>query len=360
MCPNTQKRTKMPYYKKYIFLLILALLSFQTDAKVPAIIVFGDSSVDAGNNNHISTVLKSNFEPYGRDFYGHRPTGRFSNGRIPTDFISEAFGLRPFVPAYLDPSYNIGDFAQGVCFASAGTGYDNTTSDVLNVIPLWKEVEYFKDYQNKLKAYAGTVKANSIIAEALYIISIGTNDFLENYYTMPNRRSQYTIDQYQGFLLGIAEQFTKELYQLGARKIVLTGLPPMGCLPLERTTNFFGGNGDGCMETYNTVALKFNGKLNGLVKKLNGELHGVSAVFSSPYYTLLQIIRKPSVFGFETAAVACCASGMFEMGYLCDRLNPFTCTDANKYVFWDSFHPTEKTNRIISDYVIKNVVNGFL
>ncbi|KAJ8554567.1 hypothetical protein K7X08_025245 [Anisodus acutangulus] len=33
--------------------------------KVPAIIVFGDSSVDVGNNNQIS----SNFEPYGRDFY---------------------------------------------------------------------------------------------------------------------------------------------------------------------------------------------------------------------------------------------------------------------------------------------------
>lgn len=100
-------------------------------AKVPAVIVFGDSSVDAGNNNQISTVLKSNFQPYGRDFYGGRPTGRFSNGRIATDYISEAFGLRPTIPAYLDPMYNISDFAVGVSFASAGTGFDNATSDVL-------------------------------------------------------------------------------------------------------------------------------------------------------------------------------------------------------------------------------------
>lgn len=100
-------------------------------AKVPAIIVFGDSSVDSGNNNQISTVLKSNFQPYGRDFYGGRPTGRFCNGRIPPDFISEAFGLKPFVPAYLDPMYNISDFVDGVNFASAGTGYDTATSDVL-------------------------------------------------------------------------------------------------------------------------------------------------------------------------------------------------------------------------------------
>ena len=108
---------------------LLILVSI-TESKVPAIIVFGDSTVDAGNNNVYPTIVKSNFRPYGRDFAGGRPTGRFSNGRIPPDFISEAFGLKPTVPAYLDPAYNISDFATGVCFASAGTGYDNATSDV--------------------------------------------------------------------------------------------------------------------------------------------------------------------------------------------------------------------------------------
>ncbi|CAK9174140.1 unnamed protein product, partial [Ilex paraguariensis] len=63
---------------------------------------------------------------------------------------------------------------------------------------------------------------------------------------------------------------------------------------------------------------------------------------------------------FEVTAVACCATGMFEMGYMCDQFNPFTCTDANKYVFWDSFHPTEKTNRIISDHMVKHVLNVFM
>ena len=110
---------------------VMMLVSRTTEAKVPAVIVFGDSSVDAGNNNQIPTVARSNFVPYGRDFPGGVPTGRFSNGRVPTDFISEAFGLRPIVPAYLDPMYNISDFAVGVTFASAGSGYDNATSDVL-------------------------------------------------------------------------------------------------------------------------------------------------------------------------------------------------------------------------------------
>jgi hypothetical protein len=108
-------------------------------AKVPALIVFGDSTVDTGNNNYISTLVKSDFAPYGRDLRppgsggggsAGQPTGRFSNGRLAIDFISEAFGLPPLVPAYLDPDANMSSLATGACFASAGAGYDNATSDL--------------------------------------------------------------------------------------------------------------------------------------------------------------------------------------------------------------------------------------
>lgn len=60
--------------------------------RVPAILVFGDSIVDTGNNNAVLTLTKSNFRPYGKDLNGGVPTGRFSNGRIPTDFVG-AFRL---------------------------------------------------------------------------------------------------------------------------------------------------------------------------------------------------------------------------------------------------------------------------
>lgn len=53
----------------------------------PALIVFGDSIVDTGSNNDLITEAKCNFLPYGRDFLGGKPTGRFSNGRVPPDFI---------------------------------------------------------------------------------------------------------------------------------------------------------------------------------------------------------------------------------------------------------------------------------
>lgn len=56
---------------------------------VKCILVFGDSSIDPGNNNWLSTRTKSNFPPYGKNFISGLPTGRFSNGRLATDFIGK-------------------------------------------------------------------------------------------------------------------------------------------------------------------------------------------------------------------------------------------------------------------------------
>jgi len=37
-------------------------------------LVFGDSTVDPGNNNRLQTAAKANFLPYGVSFYGGMPT----------------------------------------------------------------------------------------------------------------------------------------------------------------------------------------------------------------------------------------------------------------------------------------------
>lgn len=58
---------------------------------VPALCIFGDSVVDVGNNNRLMTIVKANFPPYGRDFVNHKPTGRFCNGKLATDFTGNVF-----------------------------------------------------------------------------------------------------------------------------------------------------------------------------------------------------------------------------------------------------------------------------
>jgi hypothetical protein len=82
------------FYRKAIVLasaLALALVSggYAQDTLFPAIISFGDSSVDVGNNNHPSTIFKANYPPYGRDFANHKPTGRFCNGKLTIDITGK-------------------------------------------------------------------------------------------------------------------------------------------------------------------------------------------------------------------------------------------------------------------------------
>lgn len=51
--------------------------------------VFGDSLVDAGNNDYLFSLSKADSPPYGIDFNpsGGQPTGRFTNGRTIADIL---------------------------------------------------------------------------------------------------------------------------------------------------------------------------------------------------------------------------------------------------------------------------------
>lgn len=64
-----------------------AVVKLPNNETVSAVIVFGDSIVDPGNNNNLITLIKCDFPPYGRDFMGGKPTGRFNEGKIPTDLM---------------------------------------------------------------------------------------------------------------------------------------------------------------------------------------------------------------------------------------------------------------------------------
>lgn len=78
---------------KYLLVVhLLVSLTFSVaygDPLVPALCIFGDSVVDVGNNNNLQTLIKANFPPYGRDYAGHRPTGRFCNGKLATDYTGK-------------------------------------------------------------------------------------------------------------------------------------------------------------------------------------------------------------------------------------------------------------------------------
>lgn len=60
-----------------------------TSSTIKALFIFGDSTVDSGNNNYIDTIPenKADYKPYGQNGFFDKPTGRFSDGRVIVDFI---------------------------------------------------------------------------------------------------------------------------------------------------------------------------------------------------------------------------------------------------------------------------------
>ena len=150
----------------YFFTSLLLVVVFNLakgQPLVPALFIFGDSVVDVGNNNHLYTIVKANFPPYGRDLKNHNPTGRFCNGKLASDYTgipqnlhlmkhpfithiflffnkrlaclifvpfptAENLGFTSYPPAYLNLKAKGNNLLNGANFASAASGYYDPTA----------------------------------------------------------------------------------------------------------------------------------------------------------------------------------------------------------------------------------------
>ncbi|ESQ48494.1 hypothetical protein EUTSA_v10021047mg [Eutrema salsugineum] len=317
-----------------------------TNITVPALIVFGDSIMDTGNNNDIPTLLKANFPPYGRDFPDAIPSGRFSDGKVPSDIIAEKLGIAKTLPPYLGSNLKPNDLLKGVIFASGGSGYDPLTSKLLSVIPMSDQLKYFQEYLSKIKQNFGEEKVKFILEKSVFLVVSSSNDLAETYLV---RSVEFNRDSYAEYLADLASKFIKELSGLGAKNIGVFSGVPVGCVPAQRT--IFGGLRRECFEDLNNMALHFNSKLSSSLDALKKELPS-KLLFIDVYETLLDIIQNPTNYGFEVADKGCCGTGRIELVELCNKLTPFTCSDPSTHVFFDSYHPSEKAYQIITDKLI--------
>ncbi|CAK9180244.1 unnamed protein product [Ilex paraguariensis] len=317
------------------FILVVAVSFFcvaHGDPLVPALCIFGDSVVDVGNNNNLQTLIKANFLPYGRDFVTHRPTGRFCNGKLATDFAAEYLGFASYPPAYLSQDAKGKILLTGANFASASSGFYNKTAKLYGAITLAQQVEYYKEWQNKVVEMVGKARANAIFSGSIHLLSAGSSDFVQNYYINPLLNIFYSPDRFSDILVQSYSTFVQNLYGLGVRKIGVTTLPPTGCLPAAIT--LFGSGSNRCVVRLNGDAISFNNKLNSTSQDLQS--------------------RHP---GFFESRKGCCGTGTLETSVLCNERSIGTCSNATGYVFWDGFHPSESANQILAQDLLEKGVS---
>ncbi|RDY09698.1 GDSL esterase/lipase, partial [Mucuna pruriens] len=335
----------------------LCMINFATaSSNVSAIFAFGDSTLDSGNNNGLETLFRCDHLPYGRDFPSHLPTGRFSNGKIATDFLAQILGIKDFLPAFLDLKVTDSDLLSGVSFASGGSGLDPNTVAMGKVLGLSTQFQLFEEGLQRIKGAVGDEKANYIIHNALFVISIGTNDMLYNAYLLPGLIIRYgSISGYQDFLLQNLHAFIQRLNGAGARRILVAGLPPIGCLPLQVTVSSSIPSQRDCNVQQNMDSQAYNKKLQSHIHLLQSTLNAAKVAYFDIYTPILDMVQSPAKYGFAQTRQGCCGTGLLEMGPVCNVLD-LTCPDSSNYLFWDAVHLTEAGNYVLAQNGQQNVL----
>ncbi|KAM3282610.1 GDSL esterase/lipase [Capsicum chacoense] len=329
--------------------LILGVAVSQSEAR--AFFVFGDSLVDSGNNNYLATTARADSPPYGIDYPTRRATGRFSNGYNIPDLISQQIGSSESPLPYLSPELTGQRLLVGANFASAGIGILNDTGiQFVNIIRIGQQLDYFRQYQRRVSGLIGEASTQRLVNQALVLMTLGGNDFVNNYYLVPNsaRSRQYSIQDYVPYLISEYRKILINLYNLGARRVIVTGTGPLGCVPAELAQRSRNGE---CAPDLQQAAALFNPQLTQMLQGLNSELGGNVFIAANTRQMAISFITDPQRYGFITSKVACCGQGPYNGLGLCTPLSNL-CPNRDVYAFWDPFHPSEKANKIIAQQIL--------
>ncbi|XP_052176877.1 GDSL esterase/lipase At5g03610-like [Diospyros lotus] len=291
--------------------------------------VFGDSYADTGNNR--KTVANSWKVPYGITFPG-KPAGRFSDGRVLTDYLAKFLGLKSPVP-YRWRKFAASRLRYGINFAYGGTG----VFDTLVLDPnMTTQIDFFRQLVDD------SVYMKRDLQSSLALVTLAGNDY--GAYLARGG----SIQDITSFMSRVIDQLSSNLrriHGLGVRKVAVTSLQPLGCLPRSTVMNSF----QQCNETENTAADYHNLLLREAVAKLNNESKDSAFIILDLYGSFTRALKnRGDILGsvkLETPLKPCCIGVSHE--YSCGSVNGkgekmyTVCAKPESAFFWDMVHPTQ-------------------
>lgn len=302
--------------------------------------VFGDSYADTGNINRL--LANSWKSPYGETFPG-KPTGRFSDGRVLTDFIARFENLRtPITYRWRNLNRNV--IRNGINFAYGGTGVFDT------YVP-------FPNVTAQISLFEGVLDDDTYthceIERSVALISVAGNDYFTWY-----ERNNRSIEGIQEFIVSVIGQLVVDINRiidLGVKKIAVVGLPPLGCVPQLTVTSSY----QKCNDLINEAVRGHNALLQEAVGDLNRYKKRTKVVVLDLYSAFMSILQNSGNQGEKGGfkfgpdpLKPCCSPISSEYG--CGQVDVngnklyTVCEQPQSAFYWDQVHPTQKGWTVIS------------
>ncbi|CAJ1969045.1 unnamed protein product [Sphenostylis stenocarpa] len=261
--------------------------------------VFGDSYVDTGN---VKIDEPGSWkDPYGITFPG-KPSGRFSDGRVLTDYIAKYLGLKSPAP-YKFRRLMRHRLKYGINFAYAGTGVFSTMAKRPNMTT---QIDFLEQLIKE------NVYTTSDLSKSVAYLSVCGNDYT---YFMINDGS---AEGFPPFIASMVNQTAINMHRiqsLGVGKVAVGGIHPLGCLP--PVTGLYSYKE--CNKTLNDLIVRHNNALNEAVTKLNQQAKDHSTFFVFDLYgSFMSVLNHPSDYNIKEKFKACCDG--LSMKYICGSM----------------------------------------
>ncbi|XP_077230759.1 GDSL esterase/lipase At5g03610-like [Tasmannia lanceolata] len=291
--------------------------------------VFGDSYADTGNLRKLDS--RSWKEPYGITFPG-KPSGRWSDGRVLTDYLAAFLGIRSPI-AYKWRKMGPKPLRYGMNFAYGGTGVFDTLISAPN---LTTQIDLFQQMIQE-----GVFTKNDVDS-SMALVSVVGNDY--STYQVRNG----TLQGLQSFIKSLINQLAldlKRLTDIGVKKMAITGLQPLGCLPSDNNMASL----QQCNETLNQASSFHNLLLREAVAEMNKNNEGLKITILDLYQAFISILQSPANRGkskFENPLKPCCEG--INSNYECGSIDEngkwmyTVCEKPDSSFFWDTVHPSQQ------------------
>ncbi|KAF7051864.1 hypothetical protein CFC21_060056 [Triticum aestivum] len=294
--------------------------------------VFGDSYADTGNLGNLGRELTHAwYDPYGKTF-PRRPAGRFSDGRVLTDFVASALGMRTPVAYKARRRASRETLARGMNFAVGGAGVLDTGNFQRNISA---QIDLFQTMHHSPGCRAGSGKRTALVV-------VSGNDYA--YAADKDNGTSAAIAYIPTVVRELRGQLRRLRDEAGMRRVVVTNLHPMGCTPtFTRLLNY-----TGCDPLANAGAAQHNAALRSVLAALDP---------NNRTFLLLDVHTPFAAFllddnngdsdnkKFKSTLRPCCESFRPD-GYCGEEDENGTrqytlCDDPGRYFYWDDVHPTQ-------------------